>query len=182
MTLPNFDPWAAIGRPGAEMGGPPSMEGAGRPPPASTLVQCGRPPNMSAPPAAQSSHEALVANWRARIMAMQIDDDPSAFWDQAIVDARQGFLQGWVRQAAALGWSVIDLFGVHPMAPADRLDCMGLVPILRGRAILAVMDAAAVIDVRGGARLTFRRADHDPYGMAVPMWEVGPRCQIGRSE
>jgi hypothetical protein len=110
-------------------------------------------------------------------MAMQIDDDPSAFWDQALVDARQAFLQGWVRQAAALGWSAVDLFSILPMAPADRLDCMGLVPLLRGRAILAVTDDAALIDAGGGARLTFRRADHDAYGMAIPMWKTTPHAQ-----
>ncbi len=77
-------------------------------------------------------------------------------WHTLQDDARQ-FLQEWAGQARRLGWEALDLFGVHPTAPTARFDCMGLVPLLRGRAVLALTEDSAAIKVASGGSLTFRR-------------------------
>lgn len=120
----------------------------------------------------EALQDALVAQWQGEVMAMTIPDSPSNFWRQALTSARQAFLQGWVKQAAALGWTEIDLFGVHPKAAEARIDCKGLIPILAGRPILAITRDECVIDVGDGRRLTFYRANHNVYGEAKPIWEV----------
>ncbi len=66
----------------------------------------------------------------------------------------------WAGQAHRLGWEVADLFGVHPTKPTVRFDCMGLVPLLRGRAVVALTDDSAAIKTASGGSLTFRRPHH----------------------
>jgi hypothetical protein len=56
-------------------------------------------------------------------------------WRFLISDA-ENFLPRWGSAAYSLGWSALDLFGVHPIAPAVRFDVVGLLPILNGAALL----------------------------------------------
>ncbi len=77
-------------------------------------------------------------------------------WHTLQDDARR-FLQEWASQARRLGWEALDLFGVHPTAPTARFDCMGLVPLLRGRAVSALTKDSAAIKTASGRSLTFRR-------------------------
>ncbi len=67
------------------------------------------------------------------------------------------FLQDWAAQAHRLGWDGLDLFGVHPTSPIARLDCRGLVPLLRGRSLLALTVTTAAIEAQPSASLTYRR-------------------------
>ena len=62
------------------------------------------------------------------------------------------FLQEWASQAHKLGWGVLDLFGVHPTKPTVRFDSLGLVPLLKGRPILALTEGSAAIEGQWGAR------------------------------
>ena len=55
-------------------------------------------------------------------------------WEQAKHDAIE-FLADWGDQAAELGWSADDLFGLHPTAPLARYDVMGLIWLLHGQAV-----------------------------------------------
>jgi hypothetical protein len=48
-----------------------------------------------------------------------------------LINAVGLFLDRWARQAAALGWDSIDLFGALPAAPLTRMDQQGLVFFLR---------------------------------------------------
>ncbi|MEQ9691789.1 MAG: hypothetical protein RLO48_18880 [Bauldia litoralis] len=41
-------------------------------------------------------------------------------------------------QAAELGWTTIDVFGVHRNAPTANYAAMGLVPVLRGAIVVAM--------------------------------------------
>ena len=66
------------------------------------------------------------------------------------------FLQDWAAQAHRLGWSDLDLFGVHRFAPLARYDCMTLVPLLGGCQVAALTEASAVIVTGSGACQTFR--------------------------
>ncbi len=75
-----------------------------------------------------------------------------------------------VVQSRQLGWEALDLFGVHPTAPTARFDCMGLVPLLRGRAVLALTDNSAAIKAASGGSLTFRRRAAMPAERCL-VWE-----------
>ena len=67
---------------------------------------------------------------------------------QCIPDA-EGFIAGWGEQAAALGWTERDLFGLHesPAKPhpsyrrLSRRDCIGLVWLLQGAPVVALTAA-----------------------------------------
>jgi hypothetical protein len=85
-------------------------------------------------------------------------------WQRAVEDGRR-FLARWGEQAAALGWTTQDLFGLHnvPDAPTpsyrrlSRYDETGLIWLLRGRPVVALTDSAAAIENRTGAITIYRR-------------------------
>jgi hypothetical protein len=72
------------------------------------------------------------------------------------------FLERWAVQAIRLGWQDWQIWGVHRRAPWRRLDAMGLVPMLRGKRILALVDDGAVIELRTGRRQPFTLRPVDP--------------------
>ena len=72
------------------------------------------------------------------------------------------FLRDHAARAHDLGWTVLDLFGVHPEKPWVRFDYMGLIPLLSGAAIVALSDTEAVIEKPNGARLTFHKRGQVP--------------------
>jgi hypothetical protein len=73
-----------------------------------------------------------------------------------IADA-ESFLVTWGKTADRAGWTALDLFGVHPTAPTARFDVMGLIPMLRSRAVITLTQDSAVIRGRSGAGLVYRR-------------------------
>jgi hypothetical protein len=94
-------------------------------------------------------------------------------WHQAVDDSRQ-FLGQWGGQAAKLGWSAQDLFGLHqpPEKPhpsyerLSRYDRLGLVWILLGRPVVILTAESAVIKTRTGT-VTYRQSrvgDPNRYG------------------
>ncbi len=96
---------------------------------------------------------------------------PEAKWQVLRKDAYR-FLRDWAARAHELGWTVLDLFGVHPVKPWVRFDCMGLVPLLNGARVTALSDLEAVIEMPSGARLTFRPRAMAP-DEACFVWELG---------
>jgi hypothetical protein len=78
-------------------------------------------------------------------------------------------LDHWGLEAIRLGWTGLDLFGVHPDAPAARYDAMGLVPLLRGDAVVSMTSISAGIAPRSGGRLTYLRRPR--VGSVLP-WEL----------
>jgi hypothetical protein len=85
-----------------------------------------------------------------------------------VTDA-QRFLADWGGQSAALGWTVDELFGLHP-APArpaptycrlSRYDTTGLIWLLQGRAVVALTDTTATIRTSSGGTVTYRK-QHKP--------------------
>jgi hypothetical protein len=80
-------------------------------------------------------------------------------WHGLISDA-ESFLSDWGSTAHLLGWTSLDLFGVHPIASAARFDVMGLIPILNGADVLALTSQTATVRRTSGAVLTFRRPEH----------------------
>jgi hypothetical protein len=63
------------------------------------------------------------------------------------------FLDQWGHEAERLGWTAEALFGLHPAAPLARYDRMGLIWILKGEHVVALIATEARLS--GG--LTFYR-------------------------
>jgi hypothetical protein len=85
-------------------------------------------------------------------------------WQQAVKDGDR-FLARWGEQADGLGWLARDLFGLHT-APANppqnyrrlsRYDETGLIWLLRGRPVVMLTDATAVIENPSGAVTVYRK-------------------------
>jgi hypothetical protein len=89
-------------------------------------------------------------------------------WAEMLSDV-DAFLDRWGNVSRRLGWSALDLFGVHPAAPASRFDAMGLFLLIGGGEVIALTASSATIRRRSGAVLTYRRSDR---GEAVLMSKV----------
>jgi hypothetical protein len=57
----------------------------------------------------------------------------------------------------ALGWGPLDLFGCNRDKPFARIDHMGLLWLLNGQKLVALMADSAAIGTQSGVTLTFRR-------------------------
>jgi hypothetical protein len=77
-------------------------------------------------------------------------------WRQLGEDAVR-FLDRWGSEAGRLGWTTLDLFGVHPIVPTARYDAMGLVPLIRGREVISITDRSASTRGSSGACLSYVR-------------------------
>jgi hypothetical protein len=108
---------------------------------------------------------------------------PEDRWHQAITDATT-FATKWGVEAQALGWTVPELFGMHPVPERPppnysrlaRLDAMGLLWLLRGRPVIVLTSTEAIIRCRSNASLTYRRrAELVPAEIvtAAPATDIG---------
>jgi hypothetical protein len=83
----------------------------------------------------------IPADWAAGLRGIAEKPCPMTIepkrWLQLQRDADR-FLGQWGVQAAALGWSTLDIFGCHPTHPADRYDAMGLVWMIAAAEIVAM--------------------------------------------
>jgi hypothetical protein len=99
------------------------------------------------------------------------DHVPVDRWQAAVEDGR-AFLTRWGEQAEALGWTARDLFGLHmpPERPhpsysrLSRYDEIGLIWLLRGREVIALTEATAVIQGSTGAITIYRRHNKPVLG------------------
>ena len=91
-------------------------------------------------------------------------------WQQAIADGRR-FLGEWGEQAAGLGWTARDLFGLthvpdRPPSNYQRLsryDQTGLIWLLQGRRVVALSEHTAVIETTSGT-VSYRRDNKPALG------------------
>jgi hypothetical protein len=115
------------------------------------------PPGTDSVPAGQSEKEKFTVPLPYRGALSALREGPPAHvergrWHVATSDADR-FLETWGEQAAALGWTVTDLFGLAPVPdqPApfwgrlSRYDQTGLVWLLRGRPVIAITSTTAAI-------------------------------------
>ena len=93
---------------------------------------------------------------------------PLPRWHQIINDGGL-FLDRWAHQAAAFGWTALDVFGVNPAAPLVRYDGMGLVPLIQGCRVISIAADSAQIKTRNGHTQTYSRR---PRLDAVALWQL----------
>jgi hypothetical protein len=87
----------------------------------------------------------------------------AARWQQAVGDA-EVFIPSWGKQAQTLGWTVQELFGLHPVpqrpAPSfrrlSRYDSTGLIWLLQGRPVIGLTETGAAIQ-SAGAVVMYRK-------------------------
>jgi len=96
-------------------------------------------------------------------------DVPPRRWQRFIDDVGM-FLDRWASYAAALGWSLYDLFGCDRDRPFARVDQAGLLWLLNGDRLVALSENTATIERRTGARQTYRRKQSGPGRMRA--WEL----------
>jgi hypothetical protein len=105
---------------------------------------------------------SVLAEWHAILAGLKRRGPAGWFsheqWRGILFDA-ENFLTRWGSAAHLLGWTAIDLFGVHPVAPAARFDVMGLIPILNGAEVLALTSQTATMRRVSSAVQTYRRPE-----------------------
>jgi len=122
----------------------------------------------------QNEQGGSPAEWHAILAELEQRSCPDWLapdrWEAVLSDA-ENFLSRWGAAAHALGWTALDLFGVHPTVPAARFDVMGLIPILHGGEVVALTERAATIRRSSNAVLAYRRPDQTD---AVCITQVAP--------
>lgn len=112
-----------------------------------------------------------LASWKALAEAHRVEIGvvlerlpPPSGWDgEALLRLTRSFLaSAWFGQAVALGWSMLELFGINPHAPVSRVGEWGLVVTLSltidpGAEIESIAEDSAIIRSRSGAQITYPR-------------------------
>jgi hypothetical protein len=91
-------------------------------------------------------------------------------WLQFIDDCGRFLDDGWAERAAALGWEPLDLFGCDRERPLARHEDTGLLWLLHGRRLLALMANSARIKTATGS-VTYYRMPVAAGHVALP-WEL----------
>jgi hypothetical protein len=111
-------------------------------------------------------------SWAESFARLDIAERPPDFtekaWRELIEDGGR-FLDRWANEAARLGWTALDVFGVHPAAPSTTYDAIGLVPLIRGGDVVAIGSDRATIRTQGGTLVTYLRR---PLAGAIAAWEL----------
>ena len=81
---------------------------------------------------------------------------PPEAWSRLIHDAER-FTAGWAETASRLGWTWLDLVGCDRVKPWARVDRWGVLWLVAGNSIVAMTADAAVIELAGGIRQSYRR-------------------------
>ena len=113
-----------------------------------------------------------VSYWHRRIKALSEPTDRGLSKVRCI--ALDCLAQRWTHQAAALGWTDAELFGLHHEAPTERIEAMGLVSSLalsvlrHPLKVMGIKDAAATVRTGNCALLTHCRFRPN---LGPPIWE-----------
>lgn len=96
---------------------------------------------------------------------------PALRWAR-IIDDTGHFIDRWAKQAHALGWSALDVFGVNKDAPAARFDGRGLAVSLNGRQVVAITASTATVTASSGGTLKFLRRTTCGPDERVLVWQL----------
>ncbi len=111
----------------------------------------------------------LAGEWSTLIGRCDADRCPPSLqphrWREILSDA-DAFLQQWGEQAAAFGWTAMDLFSVPP--GPERWGRGSLIMALGGRPVIALTEQTATIPNPSGAPHRYQR--REKYG-AVMLWD-----------
>ena len=125
---------------------------------------------LSPAPAPAADPTALLAEWKQGLARLTTRDPCPGFrtgqW-LSVHAAALDFLANTAETAAALGWTTLELFGVHPVVGVSRVDCCGALMVSSGSPIAEV--TPALIRYRNG--LAVRRTP--PGGPSLPVWAFG---------
>ena len=74
-------------------------------------------------------------------------------------DAGVHFADNWALKAFELGWEPSEVFGLHPTAPAARVDAQGLAWLLGGGSRVVALDeeGADIVTPLGSRQRYYRR-------------------------
>ncbi len=112
---------------------------------------------------ADSLYGDAVERWAAEIERLGNLPAVSPEGAEALKRAQTFISEGWALQAARLGWDEVELFGICPVAPWQRLDRKGA---SFGGAVQAITQEAVVYV--GGLRRYRAQVNND--GCAVLIW------------
>ena len=106
----------------------------------------------------------LPRAWAEHFARLEQDGPPGDFsptrW-QAALDGALAFADQWGAEAHRLGWDVSEVFGLHPTAPAARVDCRGLAWLLGdGSQVVAMDRSGAQIRKPNGVPGRYYRLPH----------------------
>ena len=108
----------------------------------------------------QGDSGSAPAEWHAILAELERrscpDWLPADRWNNVLSDA-EIFLTRWGSAAHSLGWTALDLFSVHSLAPGARVGWWGLLLLIRGGEVVVLTDSAATIRHLSNAVLTFKR-------------------------
>jgi hypothetical protein len=116
---------------------------------------------------------AAIAAWRRGVASLRIGSPPDSVsdraWQTTIADA-EALIDLWGADLEALGWSTLEIFGTNDNPRARRLDRVGLLDLLEGRAVLAV--TATHASIRATARDVTRFDRRLVAAGGIPVWAV----------
>jgi hypothetical protein len=120
----------------------------------------------------EALHTDCLTAWRSRFATVK----PLTEKAELLADYAMKFLKSpWARDALALGWCALDLFGVDPEHPIVRLDRQGLLPGIAFSSFklkLGLLTAdCAVLIAPTGSHLRHSRMIGD--ACRVPAWQCG---------
>ncbi len=114
---------------------------------------------------ADSLHGESVRRWAAQIERLATLPAITPEGAEALKRAQAFISEGWALQAARLGWGEVELFGVCPRAPWQRLNRTGAA--FGGAVQVVTQEAVAYV---GGLRRYRAQVNND--GGAVLIWEL----------
>lgn len=103
------------------------------------------------------------------------DGFSAATWGKAVAAAKN-MLDRDGEELHRLGWTALNLFGLHPTAPYNRQDAKGLAFFLGNRTLKCIgPNIADIVIMQTRAVQTYTRRDHPD---AVLAWEWQPLKNI----
>ena len=128
--------------------------------------------------AAIFEHEGKIPRAWAEGFAMLDPDRPPGElplkrWQRFVDDLGLFLDSPFCAVAAALGWGPNDLFGCDRDRPFARIDAAGLLWLLNGDRLIALSENTATIEMKTGARQTYRRRAPGEQGRVLA-WELEP--------